>query len=1203
MVWAGVLLIVLLVASGAYLTDPARLRRQALAALQALPFEDVDVAHVAFSPLRGLQLRDLVISADVRSDPPTDRGRDLPPLLHIAQLDIDCDLLALLRGRLEPKAIHAQDVTASLLCDPESSSGNWELVSANIDEDHAARLAALLSGDLPRITISQADVQLMVLERGRAHLFQRVRVRLDGQSTALGYGVRVYRLPVTSGPVGELQWMQAGGELQIGLDRIELDAVRRVLPPRFVKFIERAGLGTRVRVDRLVYRLGVAGDGAAGTLPGQAAPGLTAVELRLEDLRCAIPLEQDEVGSGSAAGPRRPADCFLQLADATATLTYQRDERGTPGRLRVQAEGPLNDAPATLTLTTAAEIVPRLWRRAVSGAAESSPRAAPGLEDVVHAELRLRGFDVPTTRTAPAFLRSPRLPSSIRSAFENYQPRGKIDLCVRVLPDGPGGAGTTASGDLARIEVIIDGRGSRCRYYQFPYEFHDVQGRVRLSEGRVHFENLCGRHGAGWACMEGLVNSTKSWTGFDLTFRGRNIALEQDLYAALPAKYQRLWQDAAPVGLCEIAAHVGRPDGTPETGAADAGVHIDAQILSGSLSLGAGRRIDHADGRLLIHDGMIEVQGLHGYDRDTAVLLDGRVTADSQRACADLRVELADLPIEHQARLDVGAEQSGPALHFAGRADVWGRVYGPDPNDVRGEHYAVEIKDGQLHGQNPTHRWSNSRGWVVARNAARELLSFETSRGEARLTAVGQLPQTGSGAQPLSLDLRADVPAINELLGQFVPRDWADVAQQLGLAGPGTMTVQLRPGAGGGAGGQTARIQVQADQMRAQSLPLDLRNMRADLTLAPERFELHSGTAEWGSRGAIAVDAAGTWGGRALDVKSCVTGRALRFCPELVTALPAPLQRLLERLSLEGDFDALLSEVRLRGPADARSWHLAGRVPLREARMQLGLELSELEGELSGTCMVGPDGEVELDAQLDIHGGLVAGRAIADWTGRLARVAGERWVRLADMQGRLCDGAAIAAVAIDPTTGEYELTLTINDVSVAALFPSPDQAPDKPGRVDGKISLQGEADDVASRRGSGDLRIRGASLLQTPILKSVAEARSSEDPAISDTVDQVDIRFLWEGSLWRLLRIEVQSRDLRLVGEGTWNLHDDTIELTLLGAHPEHWPRVAVLSDVVESVGQELMRYEVSGPRSSPTVTTRPLYKLDDALRALLGER
>jgi hypothetical protein len=210
-------------------------------------------------------------------------------------------------------------------------------------------------------------------------------------------------------------------------------------------------------------------------------------------------------------------------------------------------------------------------------------------------------------------------------------------------------------------------------------------------------------------------------------------------------------------------------------------------------------------------------------------------------------------------------------------------------------------------------------------------------------------------------------------------------------------------------------------------------------------------------------------------------------------------------------------------------------------------------------------------------------------------------VTLDELSGRLCDGDALGVVQIDPQTSEYELSLTLRDVSLHQLFPPRDPTqPERPGWLGGTVYLRGRGSEATMRRGGGEVRIRGASFLRTPLLASLLRAGPREHPAINDTVEQADVRFVWEGSQIELVRVDIQSPDLRLVGEGTWDMHSDALQMTLLGASPQNWPRLAMFTDLLELAGKELIQYRVRGTLAAPTVTAEPLHKLNDALRKLL---
>ena len=1182
LVWVLGGTLALLVAAYAYMTDPGRLRARVL---ETLPIEGVQIAAVDFAPWRGLRIRDLVVEGGQPSAAGAPADRSLPSV-WVGQVQIECDLLGLLRGRFEPRSVTVDRATLTLVCD--AAAANEAEFSDSLDAG-ARRLWRVLhacSDRLPAARVGQLDLQVVVNEGGAHRLVERTFMRARGEITPDGYHLRVDRLPAGPVALAELYWNAAQGRAQATLDWIPVESLKQVLPPRFVNALEQARLRGRVRIDNLALQTApVANTTAAPATPDEPSVRLADAQIRLDELRWVIPVEDDAPTAPSSAA-------FLQVTGATAAITCHRATPAAPLQLAVQGHGRLHGAPMEFSLDARAAALGQWAAGTQNGAGTPAPQSF--LDDILQAELRVESLEIPTEATFPAFLNSSRLPSSVDAAFRDYRPYGNIDLHVRCLPTETAGTDATA-----RLQADITARGAGCTYFHFPYAFDQATGHLRLTNGQLVFDDLCGRHGSTWACVSGVVYSTQSWSGFELEFRGVNVPLDADLHAALPPEYRQLWQSARPLGLCDVVASVRRDDGTPETGPLQPHVDVDARLLGGSVALEGNRRLTQATGRLSVRGTTVEVHDLHGYEGDAEVHLSGRLWADADGAQSDLRVEVAGLPLEEDAVLKAETATVAPPVRFAGHADAWGRIWGSEDAGRRHQHFAVQIKRGELQTADPARRWTDCTGWVVVHDERREIAAFSCQQGKARFSAAGTVPMASDPGAPLSLDLRAQGGALEELLPQFVPIDWSALTEALGLAGAGDVTVRLYPRDGDPTGVQAADITINAARMQAQPLPLGLEDVVADVTLTGRDFEVRSATARCGEHGTIRAGGKGTWQDDGLQCDLHLTAEHLLFSPGLVAALPEPVAHLLEALAVTGEFDAMLTRVRLlQGPQN--NWLFQGDLPLRDADLHLGLELTGISGKLSGQCAVDNNGEVLLDAAFHVDRGAIDGRTLTNWYGTLTRRPGDRWVCLDDLRGRLCDGKALGAVRIDPQTGEYELALTLDEVSVAQLFPPPDSPPrqERRGWLSGTMHLRGRGAETGSRRGGGDIRIRGASFLHTPVLASVSEARPQDGKHISDAVDEVTIRFLWEGTRLRMQRVDIKSHDLRLLGEGHWDLQSDVIDMTLWGTHPDNVP----LGEFLESAGKALVQYRVQGTLAAPKVTTEPLHRLNETFRALQGE-
>ncbi|MEW6197128.1 MAG: hypothetical protein AB1601_00475 [Planctomycetota bacterium] len=1183
-VWLLVALTVLLVGIYANLTRPARLRAAVLAALRALPVA-AEVGEVTFSPWEGLQISDLTLAPAAPSD-----ATSREPLLRVGSAAIRCDVGQLLRGRLWPQAVEVRDAALRLESrrdavdevEEQSAAAEWRLIQ---------RLLTATEGRLPSVTVWQGDVQLWAAEHGRAQLVQRLLVKAEGESNTEGYRLRVDRRPTGERALAELRWRRAAGELSVRFDGADLRTAAGLLPTRAAGFLRRFDLRGQAAVEQLVFRLGRAEESHdAGDPQALDRLWLAAVELRVTDGRLVLPVEE-----GRAAGAGPAADAFLRFTSVDATVAGERARPDDPGTVTLTADARLRGAATRLRAAASGRILER-FQPATDRAADSEP--GEWLDDLREAELQIDGLELPTLESFPAFVRSRKLGGPLAAAFEHYSPRGRVNVRLALAPSA------AAAAELAtRLEGEIEACGAACRYYLFPYDCVDMSGRVRLSRGRILLENLSGTHGGTRLWANGVVHSSHAWSGFDLTFHGRDVALDADLYGALPDEYRQLWQRAAPLGLCDVVASLRRADGSPELGALPTDAYVNAHLHAGSLALGAGGRLEQATGWITVHGGVVQVRGLHGRQGDAEINLDGTVRVVGDATHAELRLVVDNQPVDQ--RVLVGAGPAAVELRLTGHAAVWGRVWGTERGAGLNQQMTAELRDGRLAAADPRRPWIVTAGRVHVRDSRQEIEYLTCRQGEAEVNVSGVVTEAGAGGPgPVDLRLGARTPAVEELYPQFVPADWAALLDSFGLTGRGDVAVRLYPITHVDHGSaQAADVQVHAERMRPKPMPLDLRDVQATVTLAPGRFRLESARAQCGEAGRVTVRQAreGRWDHGSLEASFEVSAEGLRLEPSLVEALPGGLGRLLTRLAGQGQFDAYLPTVRARG-AESRTWQFEGRVPLRGAALRVGLPLEVGQGELAGACFIGPTGEVELDARFSIGQGRLAGRPLANWDGRLSYRPDDRWVRIDDLHGQLCDGVAQGYLAIEPQTGEYELSAKLHDIGAAELFPPSRDRADRPrrGRVDGDVWLRGRGDDVGSRRGGGSLRLRGASFLQTPVLASVARQRAGRGGA--DHVDVAHLRFLWEGDLIRLRRIDIRSADLRMVGEGTWDLRSDAVEMTLWGARPEHWPRIAVLSDLLESAGQELVQYRVEGTLSAPKVTAEPLHRLSETLRGLLGE-
>jgi hypothetical protein len=805
-----VLLVVLaaaLLAANAYrrATDPDRLAAAVAKLFADLPDAEVRTGRVTFSLWSGLTVEQLDVS--LSSDAALARaaaGAEAIPILSVSQARVACRWLPLLAGRFAPARITLDQVMLTVARGPDGLS-NIGLAGAESDADVDD------ISDYPDLRLTRGQLRLVALVGGRLVERERwaidVRGARDPSGAADTYVFDVRRDPPTrpGRPLIALRLRPADESLAASIDWLPLETVR---------FLIGAGGGDDRGLTALIERLDLRGEAMVSDLRlrGEQPAGYT---LRVRNLRAALPVEVAD-DPPTADGPDAPpAERFLQLSEASGALTFTGDA------LQANLDGRLNGGPLQFHLTG---IPP-----AGTAAADLDPTDWSTWDLAL--TLNAGPLDLPTFDTAPAFVTSPRLSHAMRSFFRDYRARGPVTISVSAARPG---AAAGAEPAAWQMEGELEAHGLTAEYFRFPLPVEDVRGGFRLVDGGFELQSLTARHGSGIIRGSGRVHSTRSFTGFELQFRGTNIPLDHALYEALPREYRALWDETRPIGLADVDVTLTRPSGSRATGALPTDTVVTARLLTGSARLDQGR-VQETDGLIDIRDGVLTVRRLRGTLGDALVEVSG--WAQSGDGPEHWWFEAGDVPVSQTTsaaavgltppRGVAGGVASGLApLAFAGTADVWGQIAQHDAQRAR--ELTVHIKDGQLGSFDPAHAWGDARGWLAVSEDAQTLHAFTADTDFGTLSVTGRLEEGEAGLEPRWLDIAAETRAIERLLRQVVPPERWSLLDGLGLSGAGRVTAAVRTEAGEP---PRAELDVVAAQMRPRAAPLELRNVRAVVEL------------------------------------------------------------------------------------------------------------------------------------------------------------------------------------------------------------------------------------------------------------------------------------------------------------------------------------------------------------------------------------
>lgn len=336
--------------------------------------------------------------------------------------------------------------------------------------------------------------------------------------------------------------------------------------------------------------------------------------------------------------------------------------------------------------------------------------------------------------------------------------------------------------------------------------------------------------------------------------------------------------------------------------------------------------------------------------------------------------------------------------------------------------------------------------------------------------------------------------------------------------------------------------------------------------------------------------------------------------PDLKAVLPRPVVSALEEISFDLDGAVRAPAITLKwtpGEAETGDWvSAAGQVQVQEARLEAGLPVADATGvidfaverapgtparyefaglmnsfSLAGVQMtggrvkvVGGESADEILIPLvsaDCHRGRMTGRARVQPSGDRRRYEAD--FSLAGVQF----GAVLADLA------EYSRQTAPEAPEAAAqVAGSPDEAPrpdpGQRGLLDARLSLAGIIGDDASRRGRGEGRVYGGRVVNYPLLMRLIRVSNLQLP-LNDTVELARASFYVEKDTITFEDVSVSSGSIEILGFGTmtWPGLEADMQFNSRSVR-----RVPVLSDVLETVRDELITTRVTGKVSDPAVET-----------------
>jgi len=363
------------------------------------------------------------------------------------------------------------------------------------------------------------------------------------------------------------------------------------------------------------------------------------------------------------------------------------------------------------------------------------------------------------------------------------------------------------------------------------------------------------------------------------------------------------------------------------------------------------------------------------------------------------------------------------------------------------------------------------------------------------------------------------------------------------------------------------------------------------------------------------LDADGAWtAGDDFGLDLIASVEATGWPRALVALLPEDAAGALEAIDFRIDGPWRVNDARITASAPgadlgASSGSVSARASVTDAAFFAGVDVDRAIGDATIALEWSPEADrpgVEIDLYLETLQAM--GVALADARAQLRGGASGPLLTVegfsADFAGgRIAGGLSVRAGEADGA-GAYDADLRLAGVDLGALVASVGSGAGSPtgptperGAVSGQMFLTGRLDDPESRIGRGVLLAEGGELLDLPFLLGVIELTNLQAPR-GEQLDYAVVEFLMQRSNIFIERMLAESSSIRVEGEGRLSLERGEIDLTFTSRGKR---RVPLLSNLVDTVRNELIAARVTGTLLEPRFRAQPLPSAGRVLEGALG--
>ncbi len=804
---------------------------------------------------------------------------------------------------------------------------------------------------------------------------------------------------------------------------------------------------------------------------------------------------------------------------------------------------------------------------------------------------------------------------------ELLSPVGQVNLLANMQRNKDGQFLIEGQAELVGISIL---------YEHFPYKLEKVTGTLEFKGDRVELKDILVERGPARATADGYIAGLGKELFYDLQFNildGFEIPLDEELAQALPGQVQQIWQAVEPTGFSggKIRLHrmLDEPKGS---------VEIDMD-LAGKTSMtysGFPYPLKDMYGRISIAGSRIDIDAIRSYRGQMGCRIEGYLEAIGRDAQAvDLVIKAWDAPIDEVLlrALAHRNEQISHQIRPVGTAEqVQASI-----SQLPGQELAIEVTAKFVGSQFQIRQFpytiSDASGKIKIAGRSIRIMDLTGRHGSVPVSIDGRVwPYQEKQGMDLNLtarDLLLD-DDLYQALSEKLQKNW----KSLGLSGTVDAQLWIRHNAPQTDGELDFALKINAKDLNVQyeGFAYPLTGLSGQVAAVPGRIEIGSLR---GTDGSASIQISGTilQGPTLIEGELSVQGKSIPVDRKLLDALPAEAAPLVAKLQPAGVCDIDLKPLRFvktinnqaSNPTtqpvgfvtdDRVDWNLEGSVDVKGVVFDLGFGPKTITGKIKGSGGKA-DGELSLDAEVDLSSVQVGRRKITDLTGLISKEGPSQTIHIKELFGKAMGGRMAGFADIRLTNPlQYRLYLDIEDIRLEELVADSSgetEDPDVQGLLEGRLELTTQTGKNARRQASGVLVISQAKLKKLPVVLGLLHVVTVALPAESALSDGA-ITYRVDGDTLILEEIHFNGPSVglmgptySLVGTGTIDMKTERLSLTFISDPAGALPRLKSFDELLSGFVRELVEIQITGTLSNPKVRTVPLHSIEQAMRKLLS--